>query len=317
MQYSKPTLGRNFNITNCSEYIRSVTGDLTRDIISIKDKHDVSINDMNIYKRIVIHMQYLQAFNNQLAGSLAVLKELSDETSAHLADVLDNISCASTKWADQTDFEELKHDIINDQLDRRSSNDISNIQSNPDQTSAKTSSTLECLPSSLDVEGLYELTKSEATWKLPKINSLSKIPPAFYFYDGDSMHERGVYICLSPGIVVHIPDVRVVPEACKHRTAACKDGLECRNYECTFAHPGTPYMKLGIMSRCPGNPTFGDRSSYGSDINSLTENDARMLMLYSLTDLFPIVSWLQKNKDPHVGNMEVIRNLHICEPDRS
>ncbi len=319
MQYAKPTLGRNFNITNCSEYIKEVVGDLTRDATSIADKSDISTDDMNRYKNLTVHVKYLENFRTQITAMMEGLMDIHQQATSNVREMIEGAQCTSKNWADITEFEDVKTEISSDQLSG-SKEEMLNIQSNPDSRYQKTSGVVECLPASLDIEGIYEMSRGGANWKIPKIREMANIPPAFYFFEGDDMHARGVYICLSPGIVTHIPDVRVIPESTsnsKHRTAACKDGLECQNFECSFAHPGTPYMKLGIGSRCPGNPGFGDKDSYGPDMDSISESDIRMLLLYALTDLFPAVAWLQKHKDPRVGSLEVIRNLHLCEPDRS
>ncbi len=320
-KYAKPTLGRNFNVTNCTEYTKSVVVDLTHDTKILLEKNDVSLNDLSKYKKISVHLKYLQKFQEQLAKGISELTEIHKATEQKLKSTLASSSFDSKNWSDIDDFDVLKKEVVTQTAGGSGSRkEIESCQQHPDGRFTTASGSIECLPASLDIDGIYEMTRGGATWRIPKIRDLATIPPAFYYFEGDDMYERGAYICMSPGIYIHIPDVRVISECMgnsKHRTSPCKDGLDCKNYECTYAHPGTPFIKLGIAPRCPGNPGFGDKESYGLDISGLVEQDARMLLLYSLTDLFPLVSWLQKHKDPKIGKIEVISNLHLCEPDRS
>jgi hypothetical protein len=319
MQYPKPSRGRQFNVVNCTRYIKSLLHSLTGDIDSLSDQSDLTIQNMDDFHTISIHVAFLTRFYNTIGPILETLKTKHAGVQEKFKELLASVpDCPSTDWEDITQYEELCTAVRSGSSG--SMTEIMTHQQHRDNPGATASKVLECIPDKLNVEGLYSYELDGAKWTIPRIRSLEDIPPMFYYFEGDEMHKRGVYICISPGIYVQVPQVRVIPETAsnsKHRTAPCKDGLECKKVECTFAHPGTELMKLGIASRCPSNPRFGDKDSYGEDMGTISESDIRMLLLYSLSDIFPATSWLQANQDPLIGTMNVIDNLELCEPKRS
>jgi hypothetical protein len=320
-KYNKPTLGRKFNVVNCSGYIDNVINDLTRDIQKLSKSEDITIDNMNKLKHATLHINFLVSAVKRHAAALDALSEIQKKITTKYKSSLDELlDCKSEKWADIAEFEDLKSEILSDSMSEcGDAHTVMKIQKNKDSLDTA-SSLMEYLPQHLDIEGIYTYEQAGAKWRLPKIRDINNIPPMFYYFEGDALHKRGVYFSPSPGIFVEVPHIKVIPENIsnsKHRTAPCKGGLECPNHECTYAHPGTPYMKVGISARCPKHPGFGDKDNYASDIKQIYETDARLLLLYSITDLFPLVAWMQQCKDPKIGEITVLKSLEICEPNRS
>lgn len=323
VKYQRPTMGKNFNSTNCLEYIKWLIASLTQDAQCMLDKRDASFHELEEFRKLATQVSYLSKTIKLASDSMNLLEYKYCEATDHMKDIIQTIKPPSIRsWADISEYDDIKDLIESEQYNKGSATEAKKYQHNRDThdiNSHQTSTSIEYLPPNLDIEGIYEMSMDGVKWYLPKINNLISIPPMFYFFEGNDMFQRGVYACISSGVYVQVPFLRVTPENTdnsKHRTAACKDGLECKNHECTFAHPGTTYMKLGITARCPGNPGFGDKDNIENDIDSLTEHDMRMMLMYSFSDIFPVMAWLQKHHNSRLGYVRVIKDLHICDPDK-
>jgi hypothetical protein len=162
--------------------------------------------------------------------------------------------------------------------------------------------------------------------KIPIINKLNEMPSALYWYDGDKQNPKGVYICVSRKFYVQVPFPNVVNGTkdfnrtcsikCKYNTEkecfAARRGLsnrlDSKPRECTFAHSGDKYIKIGSLFRCPNMPRFGSHSSLKDDLENLPDCDIKVLLMYSLSDVLLSSLWFQKQKNKNI----TFTNIDIC-----
>ena len=156
-------------------------------------------------------------------------------------------------------------------------------------------------------------------FKVPIITKLSEMPSAFYWYGGDNTNPSGIYTCITRGFYVRVPFPNVVDSTknfnkmgsikCKNATfeecyairkeLAMRHKSDIRN--CTFAHKGDKYVKIGSAFRCPNMPRFGCHNYLSSDLKSVPDSDIKTILMYSLSDILLTSLWFQKQKslDPH------------------
>lgn len=159
---------------------------------------------------------------------------------------------------------------------------------------------------------------------LNKVNKLSAIPPAFYWFVGSPEHSPGVYVNLS-GQYIKVPFPTIVDPSNHDRmhTIRCKYGSKAmcskkhieisKIYrsavrQCNFAHTGDEIIKLGHPMRCPNRQLFGNPQTIREDITYVHINDIKNLLLYGLNDLFTANIWFdyQTSKGIAIGVLENI-----------
>lgn len=158
----------------------------------------------------------------------------------------------------------------------------------------------------------YEINKTNIN--LPIIENLDEIPPCFYYYEGDKYHQSGVYMSPYNGVVLQVPRVSVMPysmENANYGSMKCKEKSNCKNIRCTYAHPGTDYIKVGCIPRCPHAHSFGDKDSITDDLKLINIEDVRIVSMYGLNDLFSATLWFANkiNKPGH----RVLTDLELCD----
>ena len=162
--------------------------------------------------------------------------------------------------------------------------------------------------------------------KIPIVNRLEEIPPALYWFDGDKNNNAGIYTSISKKICAKIPLPNVIDGSkdfnracsvkCKNNTkencyAVRKDLSDLYNsdiLECNYAHNGENYTKIGTTFRCPNTPRFGNHKYLNDDLNNVSENDIKILLMYSLSDVLLSSMWFQKQKKKGI----ILNNINIC-----
>lgn len=160
----------------------------------------------------------------------------------------------------------------------------------------------------------YEYDTNGITISLPIIKSLDEIPPCFYYYEGTKKHSAGVYTSLINGVAMKVPSVKLIPysmENSNYFSIKCASGKTCKNVHCTYAHPGTDYVKLGCISRCPSAHSFGNQDTLAYDIKHVKYEDARSVCMYGINDMFSAALWFNKNLV--TGTKLIIDDLEVCD----
>lgn len=175
------------------------------------------------------------------------------------------------------------------------------------------------------INNLYGV-KLGFTFNLPIINDLDKIPMAYYWYNGDNINAKGVYtrVNYDKCILVPLPDIidgtkdfnRSNTSKCKYETkedCVRERGLLDDKYNseirrCTFAHIGDKYNKICFVNRCASNIRFGCHAHLSNDLNTVSFDNIKNMLLYSLSDNLLGCMWFQKNK---IYN-KVIEDIGMC-----
>lgn len=161
---------------------------------------------------------------------------------------------------------------------------------------------------------------------LNKVNKLSAIPPAFYWFVGSPENEPGIYVNLAGQYIkVPFPKLMDPQEYDKARTIRCKYGskLECTKKhmnmskmyrsavrQCNYAHQDDQMVKLCYPVRCPNRPLFGDPANLRDDVNYIYLSDIKNLLLYGLHDLFMAGVWFdyQLSRNISYGVIDDLEN---------
>lgn len=160
----------------------------------------------------------------------------------------------------------------------------------------------------------HQFEISGAYINLPVVDDLDDINPCFYYYDGDKKHQAGVYTSPFLGVIMQVPFVNVVPysmENSNYYSMKCTAGKNCKNWKCTYAHPGTDYIKIGCVSRCPRSHSFGNKETIGDDLKSVTIEDVRIVSMYGINDLFSVALWFAKKING--PGLRILHDLEVCD----
>jgi hypothetical protein len=152
-------------------------------------------------------------------------------------------------------------------------------------------------------------------FRLPITPRLNTIPNAIYWYGGDRINPPGAYTRVGEGLVVKVPFPNVVDGSgdfsrigsirCKYGTLSeCfqnKKFLASRHRsmlrECTFAHTGDMYRKIGMNHRAQEMPGIGTHATFQNDIEMLSQKDAKTMLMYALSDLLICNIWSSRMQD--------------------
>lgn len=149
---------------------------------------------------------------------------------------------------------------------------------------------------------------------LPVVQSLTDILPCFHYYDGDRKHSPGIYMSPFQGVIMKIPFVRVISysmENSNYFSMKCANGKLCKKISCSYSHPGTDYIKIGCVSRCPKAHSFGNHETLHEDIKSVNIEDIRIVSMYGLNDLFSAALWFSSKI--HEPSFRVLTDLEVCD----
>ena len=158
--------------------------------------------------------------------------------------------------------------------------------------------------------------------KLNVVNNLKDIPVALYYYEGDKVNSKGIYINVLDNNIIKVPFPEIVSskETDRKHSIRCKfeNKIECNNQRermakkhggsvrvCNFAHSSDLMIKLGINARCPNSPQYGNPSTVKEDIKNINMADIKNLLLYGINDLALAAIWMNYNKIENI----VINNL--------
>ena len=161
-----------------------------------------------------------------------------------------------------------------------------------------------------DIDVIETCQLSPNKMNLPIIKALKDIPPMFYWYDGDAIHKKGIYTCLSPGFVTKVPFPSVVStispnfktntSICKYETKELcllkkKQIADIHNSEvriCSYVHRKEKIKKIGSLYRCVID-TFGNYDTLSEDMNNVNIADIKKILMYSLSDSLLTTLWYQ------------------------
>ena len=160
----------------------------------------------------------------------------------------------------------------------------------------------------------YEMNGTAIT--LPMVENLEEIPSCFYYFRGSRKYRRGIYMSPYEGIIMQVPEVTIVPysmENANHFSMKCTQGKQCKNIRCTYAHPGTDYVKIGCVSRCPNAHSFGNKDTLREDIKLVNIEDIRIVSMYGLNDLFSAALWFSHRSMNEENVTKILNNLEVCD----
>jgi len=189
-----------------------------------------------------------------------------------------------------------------------------------EETEAKNKST-----SMSEIVGEYSYNCSGFKMLLPIIKSLDNMPQNMYYYIGDKKNKKGIYSRISKNVIVKVPMVETVSEGAENSRQMiikCNRWDKCTFWNCTYAHPGVPYNKIGYIRRCPSCPNFSNFDTLKIDIKIVEYEDIRIDLMYSMSDLFAIRGWCQYQNDleqnsnvsneKNSGKIMIWDNLEVC-----
>lgn len=149
--------------------------------------------------------------------------------------------------------------------------------------------------------------------RLPAIMTMKTIPRNLnpFFYCSETQE---FWMCMPRNVYIKVP-FPVIIDSTIDPTRACS--IRCRNgskreceirskHDCKYAHTGDRMIKLGILSRCPSVPNFGNPATFANDIAKVDTHDIKNLMLHAVSDIFIINIWLQIHgiSDRYIRNLE-------------
>lgn len=150
---------------------------------------------------------------------------------------------------------------------------------------------------------------------IPIIDSLNHLNSAFYWFNGDKKHNSGIYMALCNNFIIQVPFPDLICKNkgnFKQKSAPCKykDIDNCntvqtelsRKYKtefrnCNYVHKGESFIKIGSDFRCPNTPSFGCYDSLESDINNVSLQDIKTILMNASSDLLLILLWYEHHKN--------------------
>lgn len=163
-------------------------------------------------------------------------------------------------------------------------------------------------------------------YELPIINRIADIPPAFYWFGGDDNNKEGIYTCLSQNFAVRVPLPQVIDasvsgnrsnsikckyvsqEACLAVRQEVASRYRSDIRECTFAHTGDKFVKIGNAYRC-AMTHFGRHSTLKNDLTSLPLDDVKSLLFNALPDALLASLWSRRNALP---TPLIFEDIEVC-----
>jgi hypothetical protein len=223
---------------------------------------------------------------------------------------------SSMSWGDIDEIEETREKIFSDITDTIEKNDIIKDYTQP-QIIYKSLSNVYGKQLGFD-------------WKVPIINKLNEMPTSLYWYKGDVNNPEGIYTCLTKGFYIQVPFPNVIDSTQNfNRTGSVKckynninECLESRSNlasrynspirECTFAHKGDRYVKLGTTFRSPNKPRFGNHHFLKNDMDNIPDDDIKTILMYALSDMLLSSMWFQRQKTEDSNKSIIMTNIDIC-----
>jgi len=341
MNYNKRS--KPINLITCMKFFKSVLNNATNfvennDLKSLSNIKTARSNycQLQWMKAIISDMQdkineAVEAYDKKIEPIIQdvteVIDEIGDKTIYDMWDLnyydSDLPEEVQNSWADSADYDDARKHLK--AMKDKGYPDINNIKPIKELKSPTTEKVEEKFSDEhpdIQIEQNNEYNPTfyhtfeidNCIINLPVTEYLSEIKPCFYYYDGDRKHGPGVYMSPFAGVVMQIPFVNVVPysmENSNHFSMKCTAGKTCKNIRCTYSHPGTDYIKIGCVSRCPKSHSFGNRDTLSDDLKAVTVEDIRIVSMYGLNDLFSAALWFSKKI--HGPGLRIMHDLEVCD----
>ena len=273
-----------------------------------------SLNAFNDIKKVsddtYLH-NLIQSNKKKLYTYLELLKELELR---HFSNI-DNIDNINQNDFDQNDLKKqfkknINADIITHKLKNKILNKSCKVENKPEVKCITSIDSVDISPNTIDI---------------PIVKNIKDIPPMFHWYEGDTIYKRGIYVCMVPGFYTRVPFPNTISSTsqnfkinsipCKYTSKlACteikkrmSDLYRSEIRECSYLHSGEKFIKMGTSYRC-NIESFGNHDTLDSDMNFITINDIKRILMYSLSDSLLCCIWYQnkfKNGDLILSNIEV------------
>jgi len=282
---------------------------------------DITIEELLSVKNNYVHLRWI-------FQECEKIKEKIEQIDAKYVEIVSpliaDINPLSYKYDDWGEI--AKHDNITSRLSMLMvSDDSQQITTDQFEESVPSVSNEQCVDSIVQPRteqakkietktvGLYKYIYAGKEILIPAVQQLDDIPSSIYYYYGDDRYKKGIYTRINDNTIVEIPiHVDVVSEntEMKHFTIRCSEGNKCNKWKCSFQHPGGEYKKIGYKVRCPSRPRFSGMSTFESDVESISYEDVRLCLMYSLTDIFCSMVWCQRfGADKSL----VMTDIQICD----
>ena len=214
----------------------------------------------------------------------------------------------SLNWCDMEDMEEKRENLVDEINKKTKELDEKNALKFKDLTE-------------IDNVKIHRL-------RVPVVSRLDMIPSCMHWYNGDKHVPKGLYLSPYPNMYIRVPFMNVIDgtkDFNRIGSVKCKNGSKetCRTHrkhlaekfnsqfrECTYAHVGDKYRKIGMNYRSPGMPSFGNFRSLLTDTEKISYKDIKIMMMYALSDLLLCSMWCSANK---IKNPVVFHDIEVCQ----
>ena len=333
------------NLITCMKFFKSVLNNATEFAEASELK---SLDDINTARANYCQLKWMKAIvadmNEKIDGALDSYDKKIEPIIQDVTEAIDDISDRTIydmwdlnyydqtdddkipeevkkSWADTTDYEDVRKHLK--AMKDNGYPDINNIRPIKELKSPTTERAEDKYVDTLDIQHddfddepvfYHQFETNGALINLPVIRYLEDIKPCFHYYDGDKKHGPGIYMSPFPGVIMQVPFASVVPYSMENSnfySIKCTAGKNCKNWKCTYAHPGTDYVKIGCVSRCPKAHGFGNKDTINEDLKAVSIEDVRIVSFYGLNDLFSSALWFAK-KIAGPG-LRVIHDLEVCD----
>lgn len=330
------------NLVTCMKFFKSVLNSTTD---FVKTSELKSLGDINTARANYCQLKWMKAIVSDMTEKIDAALEVFDKKIEPIiqdvTEVVNNINDKSIydmwdlgyydqldenkipeeikhSWADIAEYEDARKHLK--AMKSQGYPDINNIRpikelksSTTEQTESQFSEECVDVPNT-EPTYYHQFEIDKCLINLPVVQYLEDIKPCFHYYDGDKKHPSGVYMSLFPGVIMQVPFVSVIPysmENSNYYSIKCAAGKKCKNWKCTYTHPGSDYIKIGSVSRCPRAHSFGNKDSLNEDMKLLTIEDIRIISCYGLNDLFSSALWFAKK----IGGpgLRIINDLEVCD----
>lgn len=150
---------------------------------------------------------------------------------------------------------------------------------------------------------------------IPIINSLENINGLFNWFGGNKKYNQGIYMAICQDFIIQVPFPDLISKNLfnfKHKSIICKYkdvnicnskqidlsnkyGTEFRN--CNYVHLGESFIKIGSDFRCPTLPSFGCHATLEEDINNVSLQDIKTILMNASSDLLLVLLWYSYHKN--------------------
>lgn len=177
-----------------------------------------------------------------------------------------------------------------------------------------------------EIDEIYSIKTPKIS--VPIATRLNNIGSCIFWYNGDSTNPKGLYMSPCPKLYVKIPFMNVVDGTKDYNRVGsikCKHGTKklCNNNkryisekfnasirECTYAHIGDRYKKIGMNYRSPGMPAFGRTDTLVSDAKTISYKDIKIIIMYAVSDILLCHMWAAAN---NIKTEVVFSDVDICQ----